>query len=168
MFLDEVTITVRGGDGGDGAATMRREAHVPRGGPDGGDGGRGGSVYLRVDAGETMLAHDPDQRPSLAAVRAVIQRVLPALPPLSVAAAPVPAPRASEPELDSLTASKVGAAPVLATPPRGVVLEGDGIRRHAEQIRLQAGFTSAMPPANITGITPQERAVLAAWSGALK
>jgi GTP-binding protein len=55
MFLDEVTITVRAGDGGDGAATMRREAHVPRGGPDGGDGGRGGSVYLRVDAGETML-----------------------------------------------------------------------------------------------------------------
>jgi GTP-binding protein len=55
MFLDDVTITVRGGNGGDGAATMRREAHVPRGGPDGGDGGRGGSVYLRVDAGETML-----------------------------------------------------------------------------------------------------------------
>ncbi|HEY7023957.1 MAG TPA: GTPase ObgE [Candidatus Limnocylindrales bacterium] len=55
MFLDEVTITVRAGDGGDGASTMRREAHVPRGGPDGGDGGRGGSVYMRVDAGETML-----------------------------------------------------------------------------------------------------------------
>ncbi len=55
MFLDDVTITVRGGDGGDGAATMRREAHVPRGGPDGGDGGRGGSVYVRVDAGESML-----------------------------------------------------------------------------------------------------------------
>jgi GTP-binding protein len=55
MFLDEVTITVIGGSGGDGASTMRREAHVPRGGPDGGDGGRGGSVYLRVDAGETML-----------------------------------------------------------------------------------------------------------------
>jgi GTP-binding protein len=55
MFLDEVSITVRAGDGGDGAATFRREAHVPRGGPDGGDGGRGGSIYLGVDAGETML-----------------------------------------------------------------------------------------------------------------
>jgi GTP-binding protein len=55
MFLDEVTLTVRAGDGGDGAATFRREAHVPRGGPDGGDGGRGGSIYLRVDVGETML-----------------------------------------------------------------------------------------------------------------
>jgi GTP-binding protein len=55
MFLDDVTITVQAGDGGDGASTFRREAHVPRGGPDGGDGGRGGSVYLAVDAGETML-----------------------------------------------------------------------------------------------------------------
>src|SRR6187431_543624 len=54
-FLDEVTITVRAGDGGDGASTFRHEAHVPRGGPDGGDGGRGGSVYLRVDPGQTTL-----------------------------------------------------------------------------------------------------------------
>jgi GTP-binding protein len=55
MFLDEVRIAVRAGAGGDGAASMRHEAHVPRGGPDGGDGGRGGSVYLRVDAGQTTL-----------------------------------------------------------------------------------------------------------------
>jgi len=55
MFLDRAKIWVRAGDGGDGAATFRQEAHVPRGGPDGGDGGRGGSVYLRVDAGQTTL-----------------------------------------------------------------------------------------------------------------
>jgi GTPase len=55
MFLDRVKIWVHAGDGGDGAATFRREAHVPRGGPDGGDGGRGGSVYLEVDPGQTTL-----------------------------------------------------------------------------------------------------------------
>jgi len=55
MFLDRVRIFVHAGDGGDGAATFRREAHVPRGGPDGGDGGRGGSIYLTVDPGETSL-----------------------------------------------------------------------------------------------------------------
>jgi GTP-binding protein len=55
MFLDRVKVWVRAGDGGGGAATFRREAHVPRGGPDGGDGGRGGSVYLVVDAGQTTL-----------------------------------------------------------------------------------------------------------------
>jgi GTP-binding protein len=55
MFLDRVKIFVAAGAGGDGAATFRRESHVPRGGPDGGDGGRGGSVHLRVDAGQTTL-----------------------------------------------------------------------------------------------------------------
>jgi GTP-binding protein len=55
MFLDRVKIWVSAGAGGDGAATFRREAHVPRGGPDGGDGGRGGSIHLRVDAGQTTL-----------------------------------------------------------------------------------------------------------------
>ena len=55
MFLDRVTIWLRAGDGGNGAATFRREAHVPRGGPDGGDGGRGGSIHLRVDPGQTTL-----------------------------------------------------------------------------------------------------------------
>jgi GTP-binding protein len=55
MFLDRVKIFLNAGNGGDGAATFRREAHVPRGGPDGGDGGRGGSIYLTVDPGETSL-----------------------------------------------------------------------------------------------------------------
>ena len=55
MFLDRVKIWVQAGGGGGGAATFRHEAHVPRGGPDGGDGGRGGSIYLRVDPGQTTL-----------------------------------------------------------------------------------------------------------------
>jgi GTP-binding protein len=55
VFLDRVKIRVQAGDGGGGAATFRREAHVPRGGPDGGDGGRGGSIHLRVDPGQTTL-----------------------------------------------------------------------------------------------------------------
>jgi GTP-binding protein len=55
MFLDRVKIWVQAGAGGDGAATFRQEAHVPRGGPDGGDGGRGGSIVLRVAAGQTTL-----------------------------------------------------------------------------------------------------------------
>lgn len=55
MFLDRVKIWVRAGAGGDWAATFRHEAHVPRGGPDGGDGGRGGSIHLRVDPGHTTL-----------------------------------------------------------------------------------------------------------------
>jgi GTP-binding protein len=55
MFLDRVKVFLRAGAGGDGASTFRREAHVPRGGPDGGDGGRGASIVLRVDAGQTTL-----------------------------------------------------------------------------------------------------------------
>lgn len=48
-FIDEVKITVSSGKGGAGAVSFRREAMVPRGGPDGGDGGRGGDVILRTD-----------------------------------------------------------------------------------------------------------------------
>jgi len=47
-FVDESQIHAKGGNGGAGAVSFRREAHVSRGGPDGGDGGRGGSVYLEA------------------------------------------------------------------------------------------------------------------------
>ncbi|HEY3230000.1 MAG TPA: GTPase ObgE, partial [Roseiflexaceae bacterium] len=49
-FYDRAHISIQAGDGGDGAATFRREKYVPRGGPDGGDGGRGGHIYLLADA----------------------------------------------------------------------------------------------------------------------
>ena len=48
-FVDEAVITVRSGNGGHGCVSFRREAHVPRGGPDGGNGGRGGDVVLVAD-----------------------------------------------------------------------------------------------------------------------
>ena len=48
-FVDECGLNVKGGDGGAGAVSMRREAHVPLGGPDGGDGGSGGDVWLVAD-----------------------------------------------------------------------------------------------------------------------
>jgi GTP-binding protein len=56
MFVDRVTIFVKGGDGGRGMMSFRREKYVPRGGPDGGDGGDGGDVILRAVAGTDSLA----------------------------------------------------------------------------------------------------------------
>ena len=57
MFVDEVDIHVKAGDGGSGALSFRREKFVPRGGPDGGDGGKGGSVYLRRRPHRNTLVH---------------------------------------------------------------------------------------------------------------
>lgn len=56
VFSDRATILVRGGAGGDGVVSFRREAHVPKGGPDGGDGGRGGDVVLLCDASRRDLS----------------------------------------------------------------------------------------------------------------
>ena len=54
-FVDEATIEVRAGDGGNGCVSFRREKYIPFGGPDGGDGGDGGSVYLQADSGINTL-----------------------------------------------------------------------------------------------------------------
>ncbi|MDE0005065.1 MAG: GTPase ObgE [Rhodospirillaceae bacterium] len=55
VFSDEARLWVKAGDGGDGSVHFRREKYVPRGGPDGGDGGRGGSVYLVADTSLNTL-----------------------------------------------------------------------------------------------------------------
>lgn len=55
-FVDEATIKVSAGNGGHGALSFRREKYIPRGGPDGGDGGRGGSVFLVADGSLNTLA----------------------------------------------------------------------------------------------------------------
>ncbi len=55
MFVDEVDIELRAGDGGNGCLSFRREKHVPRGGPNGGDGGAGGSIYLVASAHQNTL-----------------------------------------------------------------------------------------------------------------
>ena len=57
MFLDEVHIFVKAGDGGRGCVSFRREKYVPRGGPNGGDGGNGGNVVVRASVHWATLAH---------------------------------------------------------------------------------------------------------------
>jgi GTP-binding protein len=57
MFIDEATIYVKAGDGGNGCLAFRREKYVPRGGPSGGDGGRGGDVYIVANEQLNTLLH---------------------------------------------------------------------------------------------------------------
>src|SRR5277367_5044027 len=54
-FVDEAQVHAKAGDGGAGAVSFRREAHVSRGGPDGGNGGRGGNVYLEASTSVVSL-----------------------------------------------------------------------------------------------------------------
>src|SRR5579875_824253 len=54
-FVDEAQLHAKGGDGGAGAVSFRREAHVAKGGPDGGDGGRGGDVWLVASTNQASL-----------------------------------------------------------------------------------------------------------------
>ena len=55
MFVDKVKIYIRAGDGGNGAISFRREKYVSHGGPDGGDGGKGGNIVFRIDPGSNTL-----------------------------------------------------------------------------------------------------------------
>ena len=62
MFIDSVELTVASGKGGQGAVSFRREKFVPKGGPDGGDGGKGGDVYFLVDKNTHTLSHFKGKR----------------------------------------------------------------------------------------------------------
>ena len=61
-FVDEAALCVKAGDGGAGCVSFRREAHTPKGGPDGGDGGSGGNVWLVADrnVASVLAFRDPD------------------------------------------------------------------------------------------------------------
>ena len=65
-FIDEAILTAIAGDGGDGIVAFRRERFVPRGGPNGGDGGRGGDVVIMADRGLATL-WDQKYKPKLTA-----------------------------------------------------------------------------------------------------
>ena len=57
MFIDNIKVYLKAGDGGNGAVSFHREKYVAAGGPDGGDGGRGGNIIFKVDEGaNTLLA----------------------------------------------------------------------------------------------------------------
>ena len=56
MFLDKVKIVCKAGNGGDGCISFRREKYVPNGGPDGGDGGKGGNIIFKATAQMTNLS----------------------------------------------------------------------------------------------------------------
>ena len=67
MFIDIAKIKVKAGDGGDGAVAFHREKYVASGGPDGGDGGRGGDIVFRVDSPRWRISATSASTPQSAA-----------------------------------------------------------------------------------------------------
>ena len=61
-FIDEALLEARAGNGGAGSTSFRREKFIPRGGPDGGDGGKGGDIIFRVDQSLNTLVHFRNQK----------------------------------------------------------------------------------------------------------
>ena len=61
-FIDEALLEARAGNGGAGCTSFRREKFIPKGGPDGGDGGRGGNIILRVDPNLNTLVNFRNQK----------------------------------------------------------------------------------------------------------
>jgi GTP-binding protein len=55
VFADEAKISIKAGDGGNGCVAFRREKYVPRGGPSGGDGGKGGDIYVEANPHDNTL-----------------------------------------------------------------------------------------------------------------
>ena len=55
MFVDTAKVSLKAGDGGNGAVSFRREIYIPKGGPDGGDGGRGGNIIFKADKDTNTL-----------------------------------------------------------------------------------------------------------------
>ena len=82
MFIDKVKITVKAGNGGNGAVAFHREKYVAAGGPDGGDGGKGGNIVLRVNDNLSTLMDFRYKRKSSAraAVAAGATSILPRRP----------------------------------------------------------------------------------------
>ena len=69
MFVDYTKIIIKSGDGGNGAVSFRREKYVAAGGPDGGDGGKGGDIYFVVDPDSNTLILDIIENLKLKMVR---------------------------------------------------------------------------------------------------
>ena len=76
MFADRAKIYIRSGKGGDGHCSFRRELYVPNGGPDGGDGGKGGDLIFEVDKGLNTLAEETANREESAGAMERTERIL--------------------------------------------------------------------------------------------